>query len=926
MPIMTAFVLPALLLLLQASDSVIGGARDPALAPDGRLAVSIRGDLWVRMAMPDTNRWIQVTSDPAWDRQPAWSSDGEGIVFASDRAGSFAIWQIPMATGAGEPVRLTTSVEFEGEPSVGPGGGVVFVRGLGPMARLWIREATGEERRLTDGKSAERWPSVSPDGAKVAYVSIREDRHELRVWWRDGDSSSTVLRNRWAESPTWSPDGRHLAFATRRGEPGVWITASTGAWVNLVTRRAAQPAWTFDGKTVVLVELPGADPGYNGDPDRLGDRDASDVFPDAGAIWTIPAPSVPDAGLAVVAISHTGDRRAANRHAFERIWDRTAQLYYGPMDADPRRARWKELGDKYRSLALDASTDVEFETIVHRMLADRPPLRRAATGRAAVSSAHPVATEAGLEILRRGGNVVDAAIAVSFALGVVEPDASGIGGYGQMLIHRTGMTYPALIEFMTKAPEEATLSNAALLDGGDYPDDGPVLANVPGTVAGMYLALQKYGSGRVSWAEIIDPAIRAAEAGYEVSDGLATTLARERERYLKYEGPQALFFRDGEPLQAGDTLKNPDLAWTLRRIAEDGPEAFYSGEVGRRMVRDLRGKGNAMRMSDLERYFAVEREPVSTTYRGHTVYSSTPPVSGGSSLAAMLNHLEGFRNPRPYAEDAATLHAMIEAWKLTPPGFGRIADPGLWPVEIETFVSKDSARTRWSCFQSARALTYADVRPDSLPCLERDTPATDGKRGGTTSFAVADADGNVVAVTQTLGTWGGNFYVTPGLGFIYNDKLTSYATNPDRFGARLPHARHSSSITPTIVFRGTGNRARPVLATGAAGNRWITSAVYSIVVGAVDQGLDPQQAIELPRILLTTRSSGDATSRRYIVQVEDMIAPSVIRRLEALGHELQVISLKGELRMGYAAAVAIGNGSVTAGADPRRSGAAGAIR
>jgi gamma-glutamyltranspeptidase len=610
------------------------------------------------------------------------------------------------------------------------------------------------------------------------------------------------------------------------------------------------------------------------------------------------------------------------------VWERINRLYYSATGGAARRSRWEELRTKYRSLAVDARSRRELETVLHRMIGDRPPLRTSATGRAAVSSAHPIATEAGLEVLRKGGNVVDAAIAVSFALGVVEPDASGIGGYGQMLIHEPGMDRPELVEFMTKAPEEATLANATLLEDGDYPDDGPLLANVPGTVAGMYLAFERHGSRTLEWTELIEPAVRAAEDGFEVSDGFATTLARERERYLKYEGPSALFFPEGQTLQAGDTLRNPDLARTLRQIGEHGPEALYGGEVGQQMVQDLRGKGNAMRMSDLERYFAVEREPTSTTYRGHTVYSSTPPVNGGPTLVAMLNHLEQFGNPRRYTENAATLHAMIEAWKLTPPGSQRIADPALWPVNTEPFVSKDSARTRWRCFDPGRALTYLDVRGDSLPCLADDSPAAEGdRRSGTTSFAVADAEGNVVAVTQTLGTWGGNFYITPGLGFIYNDKLTSYATEPRRFGARLPHARHSSSITPTIVFRGTGSRKRPVLATGAAGNRWITSAVYSIVTGAIDQRLGPQAAIELPRFLLTARGSGNGNNseREYVVQLEDGMAPGVIEQLEALGHEIQVISLKGELRMGYAAAVAIGDGRVTAAADPRRSGAAGAL-
>jgi gamma-glutamyltranspeptidase len=190
---------------------------------------------------------------------------------------------------------------------------------------------------------------------------------------------------------------------------------------------------------------------------------------------------------------------------------------------------------------------------------------------------------------------------------------------------------------------------------------------------------------------------------------------------------------------------------------------------------------------------------------------------------------------------------------------------------------------------------------------------------------VGDANGNVVAATQTLGTWGGNFYVTPGLGFVYNDKLGSYGEDPAGYGARLPNARHGSSLAPTIVLTGSGSSRRAVLGTGAAGNAWITSAVYSIVTGVIDQHLDPQHAVELPRFLLSPRRGLPGAARGYPVQVEWGLAPEVLGRLRLLGDQIEPISLPGELRMGYAAAVMVGRGTVVAAADPRRSGAAGAI-
>jgi gamma-glutamyltranspeptidase len=739
--------------------------------------------------------------------------------------------------------------------------------------------------------------------------------------------------------------------------------------VNLLSARRAAPSWSPNGNTLALVELPPPPPDYNGDPDRLGDRAAGAVQKGSGALWYVAAPASPDSGNSA-SLAIAVDRRDRNAASFDAAWQRTATLYYATPDAAPRRKQWETLRDAFRPRAIAATSDDDLAKIVHEMLLRRPPLRAAATGHAAVSSANPVATEAGLEILRKGGNVVDAAVAVSFALGVVEPDASGIGGYGEMLIRLDSMPHPVVMEFMTRLPQDVLTNEHAVLVNGRYPDDGPVLANVPGTIAGMHSAWKKYGSHKVSWADLVAPAIRAATNGYVVSDGLATTLATEREHFLKYEGSRKLFFPNGRPLQAGDTLRNPDLAWSLQQIADSGADAVYRGAVGRRMVADLRGHGNAMRASDLSRYYAAERDPVAGSYRGYTVYSSAPPVSGGATLVAQLNMLEQLPRIPSYTEDAAAVHAMVEAWKLVPSARNRIADPGLWPVNIGAFTSKDSARARWQCFDARRALTSAELSGDAPKCartrtagaavsdgaasaaprdtaesgdvvdagdtrrasnsaeacggLDAEEGESDCHRTGTTAFSVADAAGNVVAVTQTLGTWGGNFYVTPGLGFLYNDKVTSYGSDTASFGSRTPNARNGSTLAPTIVFQGTGAKLRPVLAVGAAGNSWITSAVYSIIEGVLDQKLDVQHAIELPRFLLSRERTGNRSD--FVIELEDGFAPSVERTLDQLGHRLRFISLPGELRMGYAAAITFSDRTVTAGADPRRAGAAGAIK
>ncbi|HEX6939547.1 MAG TPA: gamma-glutamyltransferase [Longimicrobiales bacterium] len=950
------------------------GAANPAVSADGRLILEIRGDLWLARDARDPSALTRLTRGPALDIEPAWTTDGRAVLFASDRAGGFDIWRLELGPDgpAGAPVRLTDSAEPEREPAATPDGGIVFTRGRRDAADLWLRGADGAERQLTDAAGGERMAAVSPDGERVAYVRVRDRDRELRVL-RIEDGEDRVVTDGWAAAyPAWSPAGDRIAFTSAGGRVGVWVVPAAGGHPNLVSRRHARPVWTPDGAALLLAELPGPEPGYNGDPDRLADRDAA-AAPAAARLWRIPAPPPVDAGLAEVAYDAPVDAES-NAAAFDRAWSRIAALYYAGPDAARRRAEWERLRDEYRPRALAARSDAELEDVIHAMLRERPPYRDEAVGRAAVSSAHPLATEAGLEILRRGGNVVDAAIAVSFALGVVEPDASGVGGYGQMLIYLEGMDEPALIEFMTRAPQAATLENGTLRDA-----EGPAAANVPGTVDGMWRAWKRYGSGRIPWAELLAPAIRLAEEGFVLDDALPTTLARERENFLKSEGARRLFFPDGEPLQPGDTLRNPDLAWTLRQIAEGGADAFYRGEIARRMVDDLRGKGNAMTLDDLARYYAAWREPVKGTYRGHTIYGSAPPVSGGATLIAQLNLLEHHDAPRPPAIDAATAHAMIEAWKLIPSTRGRIADPGLWPVDLEPFTSKDTAAARWRCFDPSRALdadaldaldeggcdaartalraggTADDARlRGAAPARRHVAPAgrRSGRAGrapapsaryheceatppdfalpecrqtGTTAFAIADADGNMVAATQTLGTWGGNFHVTPGLGFLYNDKLHSYPSDPDAYGARLPYARHGSTIAPTLVFRGTGEDRRPLLAAGAAGNAWITSAVYQIVTGVVDHGLGPQRALELPRFLITRHATPDG-EREIVLQIENGFAPAVVRRLRDLGHVLQPITFPGELRMGYGAAVVVDDGRVRAGGDPRRSGAGGAVR
>jgi gamma-glutamyltranspeptidase len=936
-----------------AASEPTPAARNPVYSRDGRLAVSVQGDLWI---VSKAGEWTRVTSGSAWDREPAWTPDGQSLVFASDRSGNFDLWSVVAASNA-QPTRLTSSPLPEGEPSVGRDGKVYFVRGRLGAATIWVRESNGTESRLTKEHAAERWPAVSIDGTKLAYVSLAEGTRKLHVRALDTGRDTVALTDNRLERPVWSPTGDRLLWTATGARGGVYVTPLDGRYVNLVSSRHAEAAWNPEGKSLALADIPANDAipfvGYNGDPDRTGEREANILAVSNGKLWTVDAPSAVDQRLAEQSAPKLADRAQRNADAFDQVWERTAALYYSQPEAMSRRAQWEALRTKHRPRAIAAKTDDELRTTIHDLLREHPPYRQAATGRAAVSSAHPVASAAGTEILARGGNVVDAAVAVSFALGVVEPDASGIGGYGQSMIYLKGMDRPQLIEFMTRVPEDANLTPPPAPGAPRVAFEGPQTVNVPGTVAAMYLAWQRFGSKKLTWADLLQPAIRAARNGYVVSEGLATTLATERESFLKSEGAKAIFFREDQPLRVGDTVRNVDLANTLEQIAKGGADAFYKGDIARKMVADLHAKGNPMKLTDMSRYFAAERVPITSTYRDYTLFAPSPPVSGGAELAAKLNMLELYPNPKPYTEDAGTLHAMISAWQLIPSTRNRIADPSLWPVNTEPFTNKDTARIRWKCFTPDKALNASILRGDTLTCatpekktavMDRDVPPVCLAHGyefpanvpcrsaGTTSFAVADADGNIVSQTQTLGTWGGNFYVTPGLGFLYNDKLTPFFGGADTYGARLPFSRGGSTITPTIVMEGSGRSLRAVMGFGAAGNEWTTPAVYQVFVGMTDQKLDPQAALELPRFSVGGFGGGGrggagaaAQNNGPLVRIEDGFSPEVLKRLEQMGYRVQLVSLPGELREGYGAAVKIDRGKVTAGADPRRAGAASAV-
>ena len=895
----------------------------PHFHPEQGIIVSIDGDIWWGQInkKQQVKSWIQITNGLEEERDPVWLPDGEHVVFASNRDGQFQLLKYHIKSK--EQTFLAPSQEPQTQPSISKDGTIAWVSGLGPNASLWLKKP-GQPALEIKGTQGANSPALHPEGHQLLFIRSLGPVQELCLL--PFDKKVKVLdKVRQAEYPAWSHQGRRITFSSRTNNPGIWMTDQNASYFNIIKKGNYQSVWGMGDEKLVLIPLKARPPYHNGDQDIHGSRYLEVPYLPNGELMYIKAPAAPNSELGQSIAFPERDLQEIAMKKWLEVTQHLDKKYEQAPEA--HLAEWQGLKKAFTPRITKAKTLEEVESLIYELLQEKPYLRAEKEGKAGVSSAHPLASAAGISVMKKGGNVVDAAVAVSFALGVVEPDASGLGGYGEMLIYLKEMDEPTCIEFLTRVPEAASLTNGAL---DPLPRGGPIMVNIPGTVAGMYLAWKKYGSGKVSWSETIEPALALAENGFVLDASFPTTLFKEQREYLKYPSSKALFFKDGTSLQPGDTLKNPDLAWTLKEIANGGADAFYKGKIADKLVKDLRSHGNVMTKMDMARYYAVERQPVKTTYRGHTVYSGPPPVSGGANLVGQLNQLENFTTPGIFQDEPAALHALVEAWKLTPSGRGKIADPGLWPIDLSEFYDKTAAAKRWStCFDPSEALTpqrsCQDTRHSSSWGAEKVLDAKSNT--GTTAFAVADGEGNMVSVTQTLGTWGGNFYVSPGLGFLYNDKLGSYSRNPQSFNARIPFARNVTSICPTLVFKGERAEKKPLLAVGAAGNAWITSAVYHIVTGVIDNDLSPQAAIEQPRVLVGVRRNpqnpGEISEVR--LQAENGFSPEVIQGLEQRGHKIQWISNRGELRMGYSAAVMVKDGKVFAGADPRRSGEAKVI-
>jgi gamma-glutamyltranspeptidase/glutathione hydrolase len=526
-----------------------------------------------------------------------------------------------------------------------------------------------------------------------------------------------------------------------------------------------------------------------------------------------------------------------------------------------------------------------------------------------VASQEKLATRIGVEILKRGGNAVDAAVAVGFALAVTHPQAGNLGGGGFMLVHLAASNQTIAIDYRETAPAAAT--RTMFLDARGEADpqksrDSALGVGVPGTVAGLALAHEKYGSGKFTLSDLMAPAIKLAREGFPVDDELADTLPRAQPRLARWPATAKIFLNaDGVALGRGERLVQADLAASLEAIAAGGPSAFYQGPVGQKIVSSLRANGGIMTPDDLKNYRAIERPVVRGSYRGYAIASMPPPSSGGVHLIQILNILEGFSLRDSGAGAAATLHLMIEAMK---PAYADraefLGDPDVVKVPVAGLISKRYAETLRQAIDPERARPAQSVRAGNPAAYEGDN---------TTHFSVIDRDGNAVANTTTLNFFYGLGLVADGTGILLNNELDDFAAKPNApnaFGlvggaanAPGPNKRPLSSMAPTIVFRD----GRVVLVTGTHGGSRIITTVLQVILNVVDHQMNIAEAVAAPRI-----------HHQWLpdeVVAEHGLSPDTIRLLEARGHRIVI-----GRTFGSANSILVTPEGLTGAADPRQRG------
>jgi gamma-glutamyltranspeptidase/glutathione hydrolase len=517
------------------------------------------------------------------------------------------------------------------------------------------------------------------------------------------------------------------------------------------------------------------------------------------------------------------------------------------------------------------------------------------------------AARIGTDILRKGGNAVDAAVAVGFALAVTYPRAGNLGGGGFMVIHRAGGENAA-IDYRETAPHAIT--DTSFLDAQGHADpeksrNSALAIGVPGTVAGLALAEQKYGSGRFTLAELIAPAIALAREGIVVTDTTIDTAPRPLARLSRWPASARIFLNsDGTPLKLGDRLVQSDLADTLDAIARSGPRAFYEGPIAEKIAGAVQKAGGVMTADDLKNYHARERTPLSGSYRDYDLVTMPPPSSGGVELIEMLNILEGY--DLAHGDRAQALFFMVEAMKRAYADRAVfLGDPDSVQAPVARLTSKDYAATWRATIDPQHATPASAIRGGGIVQQE-------GRN--TTHFSIVDRFGNAVANTYTLNFNYGVGLVAEDTGVLLNNELDDFAVKPDApnaygligFAANEPGPgkRPLSSMTPTIVLKD----GKPFLVTGSPGGSRITTAVLQVIVNVLDRGMSVADAVAAPRV-----------HNQWLpdqVFVEPGVPDAVAAALQARGDKVVA-----QPPFTSANSIAITPGGFVGAADPRRGGA-----
>ena len=530
---------------------------------------------------------------------------------------------------------------------------------------------------------------------------------------------------------------------------------------------------------------------------------------------------------------------------------------------------------------------------------------RAASGRqGVVAAARPEASQVGVDILRMGGNAVDAAVATAFALGVVEPQMSGLGGDGFMMIKLADMPEAVFIDFRATAPAASFPEMFLDADGNPIPFaqtvSGMTVAT-PADAVGLLYAFDNFGSGNLTRQQILQPAIDLAENGFEVTPTLAAHISGAIARINASPAAAAIYTDDGLPWEVGDVIRNPDLANTLRAIARDGADAIHRGPIAEKIVRAVQEAGGILTMEDMANVRATRLTPVTGTYRGYTIISA-PPVSSGATIIQMLNMLENL-HPRDLRHGTPqALNAWIHAMRF---GFADraiyIGDPNFVDhVPLAGLMCKNYARELFGRFNLDRAL---------LETGSNDPGRFDNS--STSSLSVMDRAGNIVTSTRTINFFFGSAIGVPGVGIIMNNQL-NFTRMPGYINSAEAGKRPLSSMAPTIVL---DPRGRPFLTLGSPGAERILTAIAFVISNMIDNGMSVQEAIVAPR--LHTQDSG-------VVHIEGRMPQASIDALKAMGYDVNVRP-DWDLFFGGVHAVHFdhrGRGMLHGGADPRRDGQA----